>query len=80
MLESDGLDPPTEKCVVLFQPIECGVQLRDNSLGLIGNDITSTLIFLYSIGIRLPPILCLPAPSTPQAISRRIKATGLTFE
>src|SRR5271163_2012241 len=28
MLESDGLDPTTEKCVALFQPIECGVQLR----------------------------------------------------
>lgn len=38
MLESDGLYPTTEECVALFQPIECGVQLRDNGLGLIGND------------------------------------------
>jgi hypothetical protein len=38
MLESDGLDPTTEKCVTLFLPIECGVQLRDHGLGLIGND------------------------------------------
>jgi len=37
MLESDGLDPATEKCVLLFQPIECGVQLRDNCLRLIGD-------------------------------------------
>jgi hypothetical protein len=38
MLESDGLDSTTEKCVAFFQPIECNVQLRDNGLGLIGND------------------------------------------
>ncbi len=38
VLESDSLDPTTEKCVPLFQPIERGVQLRDNCLGLIGND------------------------------------------
>ncbi len=38
MLESDSLDFTTEKCMALFQPIECGVQLRDNGLGLIGND------------------------------------------
>jgi hypothetical protein len=38
VLESDGLDPTTEKCVPLFQPIERCVQIRDNCLGLIGND------------------------------------------
>ena len=38
VLESDGLDPATEKCVPFVQPIERGVQLRDNFLGLIGDD------------------------------------------
>ena len=38
VLESDGLDPTTEKCVPLFQPIKRGVQLRDSCLGLIGDD------------------------------------------
>jgi len=37
VLESDGLDPTTEKGVPLFQPIERGVQLRDNCLGLISD-------------------------------------------
>jgi hypothetical protein len=36
VLEGDGLDPATEEFVALFQPI--GVQLRDNCLGLIGDD------------------------------------------
>jgi hypothetical protein len=35
VLESDGLDPATEKCVHLFHPIERSVQLRDNCVGLI---------------------------------------------
>jgi hypothetical protein len=35
MLESDGLDLTTEKCVLLFQLIERGVQLRDKCLSLI---------------------------------------------
>jgi hypothetical protein len=35
VLESGSLDPATEKCAPLFQPIERGVQLRDNCLGLI---------------------------------------------
>ena len=38
MLESDSLDPTTEKCVLLFQPIKRGLQLSDDCLGLIGND------------------------------------------
>jgi hypothetical protein len=38
MLESDGLDPAAEKCVLLFQAIERGVQLRDNCVCLIGDD------------------------------------------
>jgi hypothetical protein len=38
VLESDGLDPTTEKCVPLFQPIERGIQLRDNCLGLISDN------------------------------------------
>ncbi len=37
VLESDGLDPATEKGVALFQPVESGVQLRDNRLRLIGD-------------------------------------------
>jgi hypothetical protein len=35
VLDGDGLDPTTKKCAPLFQPIERGVQLRDNCLGLI---------------------------------------------
>jgi hypothetical protein len=38
VLKSDGLDPTAEKCVPLFQPIQRGVQLRDNCLGLISDD------------------------------------------
>jgi hypothetical protein len=38
MLERDGCDPTTEKCVLLFQPIKCRLQLSDNCLGLIVND------------------------------------------
>ena len=37
VLESDRLDPTAEKCVLLFQPIKRGIQLRDNCLGLIGD-------------------------------------------
>jgi hypothetical protein len=38
VLESYDLDPATEKGVPLFQPIERGVQIRDNRVGLIGDD------------------------------------------
>jgi hypothetical protein len=38
MLESDSLDPTTEKCVPLFQPIKRRLQLSDDCLGLIGDD------------------------------------------
>jgi hypothetical protein len=38
MLESEGLDPPTEKCVPLFQPIKRRLQLSDDRVGLIGDD------------------------------------------
>ena len=38
MLESDGLDPTTEKCVLLFQPIKRRLLLSDDCLGLIGED------------------------------------------
>jgi hypothetical protein len=38
MLESDSLDPTTEKCVPLFQAIKRRLQLSDDCLGLIGDD------------------------------------------
>lgn len=38
MLESNGFDAAAEKCVLLFQLIDRGVQLCDNRLGLIGED------------------------------------------
>jgi len=38
MLESDGLDPATEKRVLLFKPIERRLQLRFDCFGLIGDD------------------------------------------
>jgi hypothetical protein len=38
VLESDGLDATTEKCMPLFQAIECGVQLHDNCVCLISDD------------------------------------------
>src|ERR1700733_7636708 len=38
VLESDGLDATAEERVPLFQAIERGVQLRDNCLGLIGDN------------------------------------------
>ena len=38
VLESNSLDPTTEKCVPLFQLIERGVQSRDNCLGFISDD------------------------------------------
>ena len=38
MLECDGLNFTTEKCMAFFRPIERGVQLRDNGLGLIGSN------------------------------------------
>jgi hypothetical protein len=38
MFESDGLDPTTEKCVLLFQLIKRRLQLSDDCLGLIGDD------------------------------------------
>ena len=51
----------TEKRVPLFQPIERGGQLRDGCIGLIGDDDSSILIFLYSIGI--PPAFTFYAPN-----------------
>ena len=38
VLESYALDPTTKKCPLLFQPVERGVQLRDDCVGLIGKD------------------------------------------
>ena len=38
VLDSDCLDPTTEKCVPLVHPIERSVQLPDNCLGLISDD------------------------------------------
>jgi len=38
VLDRDGLDPTTEKRVLLFQPIECSVLVRDNCLSLISQD------------------------------------------
>jgi len=37
MLERDGLDPTTENCVLLLQPIKRRLQLSDDCLGLIGD-------------------------------------------
>jgi hypothetical protein len=36
--DRDGLDATTEKRVLLFQPIQCRVQVRDNCLSLISDD------------------------------------------
>ena len=38
VLEGDGLDVTAEDCVLLFQAIERGVQVRDNPVGVIGDD------------------------------------------
>jgi hypothetical protein len=38
MLESDALDPATEKRVLLFKPIKRRLQLRLDCFGLIGDD------------------------------------------
>ena len=38
MLDRDGLDPTAEKRVLLFQPIQRRVQVRDNCLSLISDD------------------------------------------
>src|SRR5947209_6605700 len=38
VVESDGLDLTAEECVLLFQAIERGVQLRDNCVCVIGDD------------------------------------------
>jgi hypothetical protein len=38
VLDSDGFNPTAEKRVLLFQPIERGVQVLDNGLGLISED------------------------------------------
>ena len=38
MLERDGLDPTTEKCVLLFHAIKRRLQLGDDCLGLIVED------------------------------------------
>jgi hypothetical protein len=38
VLDSQGLDPNTEKRVFLVHPIERNVQLPDNCLGLISDD------------------------------------------
>jgi hypothetical protein len=46
VLESCGLDPATEKCVLLFQPIERGVQLHNNCVGLISDDDQLDIDFL----------------------------------
>jgi hypothetical protein len=34
VLDSDGLDPTAEECVLLLQAVERGVQLRDNCVRL----------------------------------------------
>jgi hypothetical protein len=61
MLESDGLDPTTEECVPLFQPIQRGVQLRDNCIGFIGDDDQFDIdLFVEHPNDLQLPILCLP--------------------
>jgi len=60
MLESDRLDPATEKCVLLFQPIKSCLQLSDNCLGLIGGDDQFNIDpFVEHLNTSSPPILCL---------------------
>jgi hypothetical protein len=60
VLESYALDPATEKCVLLLQAIERGVQLHGNCVGLISDDDQLDIDFLYSIRILRSPMLCLP--------------------
>jgi hypothetical protein len=60
VLESCGLDPATEKCVLPFQRIERGVQLHDNCVGLISDDDQLDIVSLYSTRIFRSPMLCLP--------------------
>jgi hypothetical protein len=49
VFERDGLDPATEECVLLFEPIERGVQRHDNRVRLISDDDQFESDFLYSI-------------------------------
>ena len=48
MLESDALDPATEKRVLLFKPIKRRLQLRLDCFGLIGDDDQFDIDPLYS--------------------------------
>jgi len=49
VLEGDGLDVTAEECVPLFQAIERGVQVRDNRVGVIGDDDQFEVDLLYRI-------------------------------
>ncbi|WP_433968169.1 hypothetical protein [Tunturiibacter gelidiferens] len=82
MLKSDGLYPTTEECVALFQSIQCGVQLRDNRLGLIGNHDHFHTDFLVSHRNTSASNLMLPAPkqtasNSPQDYLRMAEQPGI---
>jgi hypothetical protein len=52
MIDSDGLDPTTEKRMLLLQSIQRSVQPLDNCLGLIGDDGQFDIdLFVYHLHI-----------------------------
>jgi hypothetical protein len=77
VLESDGLDPATEKCVPLFQPIERGVQLCHNCLGLIShNDQFDIDLFVEHLNTSASNLMPARRQSTPHTIPESAQPTG----
>lgn len=66
VIESDGLDFTAEECVLLVQAIECGVQVRDNCVCLVGDDDEFDIdLFVLHLNPPSPSILCLVESSLP---------------